>query len=1070
MRLLKLKLKNIASLKGEHLIEFDKLTNESPLFAITGETGSGKSTILNSVAMALYGRVYKSSLTQADIVTLGEREGQIQLIFKIKGQNYLAEWKGRIRKPNGEVLKKPTLDRYIQKIDGEDFSDSRSGDNLSADDILNLNFDQFCKCIILNQGEFSKFISSSFTERKAILEKLYPGNEIENVSKFLKQNLDQSEQKLTVLNTQLETLSFNPEAGEKLKNDHQEVLTQKNIFFGRHKRYVQLKKNIESLETYHKYFHESVRRKDKLMNEIKEDTVGLNESLLFVEKTQKDFEAITRLNEEQTPQLQNLLKKEEQSLILAGLIQEQNQKLAKIRNKLALDEKERENFTTNKNELHLKLLETAKLFKSNPDELIRLRAEAESFVDNCNKFEKLSINLKNAQEKLAEVEDKGRKLKEEISVLEEKAGHPLDAINRSLETLRGQKAAAQELHTNFKVWEETKNILLRRSQEMDKQALKKNQELVLLNEEIKRTTPLIKSLELSLSLYDYQMGLKACLDHAKREEMDNCPLCQTTVGKTHWQNNTFTFSAEDFEQLQKDLIKNKDSITGLNHKKLLTEEDSLKLQEELSHIQIELKSIEEKLGKELPDLLKIDEQISTTQKQLHEREHTEKELLKLKSEIQKTRENYLLHKDALTRLENEILPVQNELTQLGSQLLIITPNSPLVTQDLREDLRLLARLLEERKRLEQCEDQEKFTLVRIKEAKEEILHTDELLAKTSGQLKQIQDELFEKLQGQSPQEQLNALGLKMKEAIASLQKAQDQHKVFDQKISLNRGNLASVEQVLKDYELRFLEQISQIKTLLEENISPLNEEVLHFENKLKKLSLSIDDSIDIISALKEFVSKTLILVDERLTVLNQEEGTMREKLSQWEKMLDKIKLLELESQEIKEKHQRLKRLSSILGTDELRTFALSLVEENLILQTNEELKNLCDARYEIIHQSRRGITPEFYVLDKFREGETRKVSTLSGGETFMVSLAMALALAELTRGQAEIDTLFIDEGFGTLDQESLEDVLNMLNQIQNRGLMIGIISHIKTLTSALPINLKLQKAQDGTSKISIVYN
>jgi exonuclease SbcC len=88
----------------------------------------------------------------------------------------------------------------------------------------------------------------------------------------------------------------------------------------------------------------------------------------------------------------------------------------------------------------------------------------------------------------------------------------------------------------------------------------------------------------------------------------------------------------------------------------------------------------------------------------------------------------------------------------------------------------------------------------------------------------------------------------------------------------------------------------------------------------------------------------------------------------------------------------------------------------------------------------------------------------------MVSLAMALALAELTRGQAEIDTLFIDEGFGTLDQESLEDVLNMLNQIQNRGLMIGIISHIKTLTSALPINLKLQKAQDGTSKISVVYN
>lgn len=1069
MRLLKLKLKNIASLKGEHLIEFDKLTNESPLFAITGETGSGKSTILNSVAMALYGRVYKSSLTQADIVTLGEREGQIQLIFKIKGQNYLAEWKGRIRRPNGEVLKKPTLDRYIQKLDGEDFSDSRSGDNLSADEILNLNFDQFCKCIILNQGEFSKFISSSFTERKAILEKLYPGNEIENVSKFLKQNLDQSEQKISLINTQLETLSFNPDAGEELRKNYQEITTLKNTFFERHKRYAQLKKHIESLETYHKYFHESVRRKKKIEDEIKEDTHQLNESLLVVEKAQKDFEQISRLNEEQTPVLQNLLKKEEQSRILEKLVAELTQKTAKLKSKLALDEKEKENFQSNKNQVQVKLAETTKLFKYNPDELIKLRIEAESFIDNTSIIEKLSISFKNSQEKLLEIEERGRKLKEEISLLEEKASHSLESISQTWENLKAKKASAQEAHTKFKVWEETKNILLKRSLELDKQLLKKSQDLLQLNEEIKKTSPLIKSLELSLSLYDYKMGLKTCFEHAQKEQLDSCPLCQSKVDTTHWQNTSITFSIEDFEQLQRDLILKKDSLTGFNHKKILLEEDSSKLEAEFSGIKRELKELEEKLSQEIPDIAKIDEQINLVQKQLHEREHTEKELGKLKVEIQKTRENYLLHKEALTRIENEMQPIQLNLTQLSTKLVALN-KGPIPTQELQEDLRLLARLLEERKRLEQWEDQEKFTAIRIKESKEEIHLTEDQLAKNSSELTLTKSEIFEKLQGKSPTEELNSLQSKVKDAIASKQKAQDQHKVFDQKISLNRGNLASVEQVLKDYELRFLEQIALIRTHLEEEISPLNEEVLHFENKIKKLSLAIHDNIDIISALKVFTSATLQQVDERLTILNLEEGAIKEKLSQWEKMLDKIKLLELESQEIKEKHQRLKRLSSILGTDELRTFALSLVEENLILQTNEELKNLCDSRYEIIHQSRRGITPEFYVLDKFREGETRKVSTLSGGETFMVSLAMALALAELTRGQAEIDTLFIDEGFGTLDQESLEDVLNMLNQIQNRGLMIGIISHIKTLTSALPINLKLQKAQDGTSKISVVYN
>ena len=161
----------------------------------------------------------------------------------------------------------------------------------------------------------------------------------------------------------------------------------------------------------------------------------------------------------------------------------------------------------------------------------------------------------------------------------------------------------------------------------------------------------------------------------------------------------------------------------------------------------------------------------------------------------------------------------------------------------------------------------------------------------------------------------------------------------------------------------------------------------------------------------------------------------------------------------------------VLAKDELRTFVLALVEEGLIQQTNEELQKLCQGRYEIIHQTKSmKMTPEFYILDKFREGGKRKISTLSGGETFMVSLAMALGLAEMTRGQAEIDSLFIDEGFGTLDQESLEDVLDMLQQIQTRGLTVGIISHIKTLTNALPVNLVLNKRPDGTSSITYRNN
>jgi len=200
-------------------------------------------------------------------------------------------------------------------------------------------------------------------------------------------------------------------------------------------------------------------------------------------------------------------------------------------------------------------------------------------------------------------------------------------------------------------------------------------------------------------------------------------------------------------------------------------------------------------------------------------------------------------------------------------------------------------------------------------------------------------------------------------------------------------------------------------------------------------------------------------------------ATSLEKLSDWQKRKTKAQGLIILQKEIRRKAERLQNLFEVLGRDELRSFVLSLVEKNLIIQTNNELKNLCQGRYEITHQNKgMKLSPEFFIYDKYREGGKRKISTLSGGETFMVSLAMAMALAELTRGHAEIDSLFIDEGFGTLDQDSLEDVLTVLNQIQTRGLLVGIISHVKVLTDSLAVNLHLTKKQNGNSSLKLIVN
>src|SRR5690606_4643316 len=125
-------------------------------------------------------------------------------------------------------------------------------------------------------------------------------------------------------------------------------------------------------------------------------------------------------------------------------------------------------------------------------------------------------------------------------------------------------------------------------------------------------------------------------------------------------------------------------------------------------------------------------------------------------------------------------------------------------------------------------------------------------------------------------------------------------------------------------------------------------------------------------------------------------------------------------------------LADVLGQDEFRSFALGLVEERLVAQTNRELEHLCEGRYQITLLENKKQSQDFLVVDHWRGGGERKVSTLSGGETFLVSLAMALSLAELTRGQTEVDAFFIDEGFGTLDRDSIDDVLEVLSNVQSR--------------------------------------
>ena len=143
----------------------------------------------------------------------------------------------------------------------------------------------------------------------------------------------------------------------------------------------------------------------------------------------------------------------------------------------------------------------------------------------------------------------------------------------------------------------------------------------------------------------------------------------------------------------------------------------------------------------------------------------------------------------------------------------------------------------------------------------------------------------------------------------------------------------------------------------------------------------------------------------------------------------------------------------------------------VVAAANERLARMSDQRYSLEHTGRRGAGEtrgglSLLVRDDW-SGETRDPATLSGGETFVVSLALALGLADVIAhevGGADLDTLFVDEGFGSLDADTLDDVMDTLDSLRDGGRVVGVVSHVAEMRDRIPVQLRVSKSRRGSTR------
>lgn len=163
-------------------------------------------------------------------------------------------------------------------------------------------------------------------------------------------------------------------------------------------------------------------------------------------------------------------------------------------------------------------------------------------------------------------------------------------------------------------------------------------------------------------------------------------------------------------------------------------------------------------------------------------------------------------------------------------------------------------------------------------------------------------------------------------------------------------------------------------------------------------------------------------------------------------------------------------LHSLIGSqsgDKFRKFAQGLTLDNLVYLANKQLQRL-HARYELRRKESEGL--ELSVVDTWQGDVVRDTKTLSGGESFLVSLALALGLSDLVSHKTSIDSLFLDEGFGTLDAETLDMALDALDSLNASGKMIGVISHVEAMKERIPVQIKVRKQSGlGVSELESCY-
>ncbi len=1061
------------------LQEIDFTTLKEQIFVISGPTGAGKTTIFDAISFALFGEPSGSSRDRDSLrsdFAKPETETFVELQFELRSKVYKIKRSPQQeqKKLRGEGFTIRNADAELLMPDGTLITKISNVDE-KINMLLGINKSQFKQIVMLPQGEFRKLLESESNEREIIFRKIFGTEAFAEVQKKLEDESKELYKSVHDMKTQIETIIKHFDCGN--VQELEDIRASKNvnidmfiegikILSGKDNEELSLlKSQLEAITVNQGTLKEEIAKSNEINKKLKDKEQISNEYAVNFARTdgfaQKEINLeyarktlpINEVDEQCKKSKQDIEKKKSELTLAKQQYERSSRDYETSKEKFNL---EREKEPLRKEyELEVSILNNAlpKIIQYEKS-LKATEATKTKNTEIINALEKDQKNLeltkksyKGQEENLRQLyimEAECTKLDKEISE-NKKLLFELDSINKLITTYNEQIELHLTKKTDFEAFDEGFVKFRSELEQLEDNYIRGQAGILAKTLQENIPCPVCGALEHpkpakvmdSIPSEEQLKELKQRYAVLSEQRTDKLKVISELGGNIQskkfeikdklaaLESQSVNLFGKDRREQQEEAISKQDIQTN--------EESKSECHENIDNVEMDIftKYSLETISKEIIDKGK---ELKAKTMELISKYREKQELVNKKNVFESNYKETAAKIDMLEQNVNNLnmqkLATSEELARLSAAKSSIEAE---VSEDIRSVSKLNAKLEEKKQAIEKIDVEFKKTEREVEVAKEKLSNSEKDVAVITASLNE------------------------------SIEESARLDKLLNEKL---------IEGSFKEYS----HYIQMKKTQAE--ILNLQEEINTFHQKLKSLKdmlIHLEEETKALSFqnIEELNTKYNLLVEEQKKLQN-EQNIVFSRVASNQKALNQLEDFLVKTNTLEEKYKLIGNLNRVAKGDNLQRltferYVLAAYFDEIIIAANQRLEKMTGSRYLLKRKedkskgrAQQGL--ELEVFDNYT-GKARHVKTLSGGEGFKASLALALGLADIVQsysGGISLDTLFVDEGFGSLDPESLDSAIQCLVDIQKTGRLVGVISHVSELKERIKSVLEIYPNKEGS--------